>query len=323
MTPRIKKIGVIGGSGKMGSMFAQALQKIGFEVQVSDENTPTITEDLLKTCDWVILSVPIEKAPALAKTLGLKLREDQIFSDFTSVKTQIIPAMLESKASIISVHPLFGPMENMKGQNLILLPVRPKENLNLLKEIFHHLGLRVKDLKDWKKHDPMMSMLQGLIHFMHIVFSHTLKFCSADVEELIDFASPIYRANFAFACRILNRNPELYGHILMDNPQNLTFLKNYIAQAEKTLKQIENQHFDQFVADFLQTKNYLGGLAEEFALESEYLVEKMVEFPFPKEGSNVSPPNLQGRPKRYAPSDDYQKPENYDQPKKNTPFKKN
>ena len=81
----IQTIGIIGGTGKMGQMFANNFRKIGKQVLTSDEYSAAIEKEIVNTCDLVILSVPIDTAPELCVRIRGRLHENQIFSDFTSV----------------------------------------------------------------------------------------------------------------------------------------------------------------------------------------------------------------------------------------------
>ena len=57
----INSIGIIGGTGKMGSAFKKKFEEHSFTVLVSDENSLEIESEILENSDWIILSVPIDK----------------------------------------------------------------------------------------------------------------------------------------------------------------------------------------------------------------------------------------------------------------------
>ncbi|PCI28268.1 MAG: hypothetical protein COB67_06730, partial [SAR324 cluster bacterium] len=215
----IDRIGIIGGSGQMGRMFEKHFKALGKIVTVSDEASLSQEKKLVIESDLVIISVPLGAAKEVIKRIKPWLRKDQLLSDFTSVKTKVVPAMLETEASVISCHPMFGNMSEIKGQNIVLMPVRPGKFQAKLRRLYEDLGLSVVVMDDWKKHDQSMSFIQGLMHFLHIVFTQTLHSKDVDLKTLLSICSPVYQANFAFACRILQRDPHLYTHILMDNPE--------------------------------------------------------------------------------------------------------
>ena len=86
-TIMIKNIGIIGGSGKIGTTFKKAFENIGLNVLVSDHNTKDQENDLINKSEWIILCVPIDKTLEVFNSIKNKIRKDQVFSDFTSVKS--------------------------------------------------------------------------------------------------------------------------------------------------------------------------------------------------------------------------------------------
>ena len=270
----------------MGKMFSQQFQKIGKKVLVSDKNSIADEKKLVRESDVVIISVPMGNTPTVIRRIKPWLHKDQIISDFTSVKNKVIPAMLETEASVISCHPMFGNMEEISGQNIILLPVREGRLLAKYKRLYKELGLNIVVMKEWKKHDQSMSFIQGLMHFIHIIFTQTLFSRDVDLDTLLSICSPVYQANFAFACRILQRDPHLYTHILMDNPENVGVLNSFIEQAKLSLKLIQKKDEVSFKKNFLTYRDFLNYHAEEFSSQSDYLIEKLKEYSCPEKDSD-------------------------------------
>lgn len=275
----IKTIGIIGGLGRTGSMFAKGFEQLGKEVLITDLDTISDEKSLVRHSDVVMISVPIDVSPAVVKRIEPWLRADQLLADVCSVKSAIIPAMLDTKAAVISTHPMFAAMPDMAKQNIILLPVRPNQHLDGFKHLFEQLGLNAVVMEEWQKHDEFMSVIQGLMHFFHIVFTQTLQCKGVDLETLLSICSPVYQANFAFTCRILQRDPHLYTHILMDNPENISVLKSFIEQAQESLKLIQAKDETSFKDRFVASRDYLGVFGEIFSNQSDFLIEKIKEYP--------------------------------------------
>jgi len=274
----INSIGIIGGLGRMGSMFAREFRRLGKEVYITDVDSVAAEKSLVHNSDLVIVSVPIDESPKVVQRISPWLRENQLLSDFCSVKNKIIPVMLNSDAAIISTHPMFGTMTDMSKQNIVMLPVRPKKYLAKLQRLYESLGLNVVVMDDWKKHDVSMSFIQGLMHFFHIVFTHTLQRKDVDLATLLSVCSPVYQANFAFTCRILQRDPHLYTHILMDNPENIAVLKSFIDEAHEALKLIQKKDERAFKENFISSREYLGDFGAVFSDQSDFLIEKLKEY---------------------------------------------
>ena len=262
----------------MGQMFHRCFLNIGKSVLVSDQSTISSEKALIDKSDLVIISVPIDESVNVVDRISPWLNEQHLISDFTSVKCNVVPAMLKSKASVISCHPMFGKMMDISKQNMILMPVRAGGNLQACQELFQSLKLNVVVIDDWRKHDESMSIIQGLMHFIHIVFTQTLKSKAADLETILSICSPVYQANFAFSCRILLRDPHLYTHILMDNPENLTVLNDFIQLARDSVHLLQKKDQEAFKRNFIESRDYLGKYGKLFSNQSDFLIEKIKEF---------------------------------------------
>ncbi len=262
----------------MGRMFQRYFNMLGIEVLVSDEKSISFEKELVERSDLVIVSVPIEHNETVIRRVGPMLGKHQLFSDFCSVKSKIVPEMLKSDACVISCHPMFGPLPDITKQNIVLLPVRPGKFLAKYQRLYQDLALNAVVVSDWKKHDESMSFIQGLMHFFHIVFTQTMRSKDVDLDTLLSICSPVYQANFAFTCRILQRDPQLYTHILMDNPENISVLNQFVKQASESIKLLQKKDEEAFVKQFLANREFLGEHGVEFSSQSDFLVEKLKQF---------------------------------------------
>jgi len=274
----INTIGIIGGSGQMGQMFQTAFRSLGKIVHTTDIDSTQRESWLVRNCEVVIVSVPIDAGAQVIQRIRPWLHEQQLLSDFSSVKNAVIPAMLETEAAVVSCHPMFGTMADLSRQNIILLPVRPKKFLAKYQRLYRDIGLNVVIVDDWKKHDEFMSFIQGLMHFFHIVFTQTLRANRVDLATLLSICSPVYQANFAFTCRILQRDPHLYTRIQTDNPENRAILGSFIEQAQESLKLSQKKDRKACEERFIENRRYLGSFAEVFSEQSDFLVEKLKQY---------------------------------------------
>ena len=180
---------------------------IGKKVLLSDETNLNSELELLANSDMVIVSIPIEKTPQVIRRISSKIKPTQILSDFTSVKSNVIPEMQKTLGSIISVHPMFSEIQNMAGQKIILLPVRENGHLQELELLYQKLGLNTVIIEDWKQHDKYMSLIQGLLHFIQITFAQTIRQHGLSLDVILSICSPIYFIYFSIVCRIFHLDP--------------------------------------------------------------------------------------------------------------------
>jgi len=274
----INKIGIIGGTGKMGSSFRKVFTKIGYDVIVSDEKTKDLEKVILNTCDWIILTVPIDKTLSVYKTIKEKISKNQVFSDFTSVKSILKDELKKSNYEIISCHPLFGPLNDFKGQNIITIPVKNGKKYKYIKEIFNKIGLNTTEINSLKEHDKYMSIIQGMTHFSHVCFTTAMKKINPNLDKIMEICSPIYLSNIAFSSRITGGDENLYTNIIMDNPINEEVIKTYLETSKELYKMIQGKEYNKFKDNFKENRKYLKNHISKMIKQSDYLVNKMAEF---------------------------------------------
>src|SRR3989338_773353 len=103
------KVGIIGGTGKLGQWFKKFFEKNNCEVLIASRKTKLKPKECAKLCDVVIICVPIDITVKIIKQIAPYVREDALLADFTSLKKKPVNAMLKySKAAVIGMHPVFG-----------------------------------------------------------------------------------------------------------------------------------------------------------------------------------------------------------------------
>jgi len=274
----IKNIGIIGGTGNMGSSFKKVLEREGYSIIISDENTKEKENELLSKCEWIILTVPIDKSSEVIKSIKNKISKNQVFSDFTSVKSVITEDLKNCNFEIVSCHPLFGPLNVFKGQNIITIPFQKTEKYENIKKIFKNIGLNITELKSLEEHDKYMSLIQGMTHFSHVCFTTAMKKLGLDLDKVMEICSPIYLSNISFSSRITGGDENLYTNIIMDNPVNKDVINLYLNTTNELFKMIEEKNYNEFKENFVENRKYLKNHISKMITQSNFLVNKMAEF---------------------------------------------
>ena len=216
---RPTSIGIIGGTGRMGGLFRRLFEAQGYQVRVAGHSDDPTYGGLVTASDVVIVTAPIADTVAVIGRIGPHLRAGQLLSDFTSIKVEPVRAMLATPACVIGAHPLFAPMPSPRGQNVVLCPARPGPYLEWYRDFLSQQGMTVVVLTA-EAHDEAMAFIQGLTHFINIVFARTLQTRGARLEQILQVCSPVYQVLFAILCRILSGDAHLYGQIQASNPNN-------------------------------------------------------------------------------------------------------
>ena len=274
----INKIGIIGGTGKMGSSFQKAFEKLSIKVLVSDIKTKDKESIILESCDWIILSVTIDQTLSVFKSIKYKIKPTQIFSDFTSVKSILLNETKDCNFEFISCHPLFGPLNNFNGQNIITIPISTGNEYSSIKIIFNKMGLKITEMESFEEHDKYMSLIQGMTHFSHVCFTTAMKKLDLDIDKVMDICSPIYQSNISFSSRITGGDENLYTNIIMDNPLNKEVIDMYLKTSNEIFDLIKNNSYNEFKENFVDNRKYLKNHISKMIDQSDFLVDKVAEF---------------------------------------------
>jgi prephenate dehydrogenase len=272
-----RAIGLIGGEGKMGSLFHRLLAGQGYRVRSAGPHPDPGYGGLVAESDVVIVTVPITETLAVIRRIAPLLRPDQLLADFTSIKREPVAAMLEARAWVIGCHPLFGPMPNPQGQNVVLCPARPGPCLPWLEQLLRRLGM-TPVVMTAQGHDEAMAFIQGLTHFLNIAFARTLETRGADIEALLRVCSPVYRVVFAMLSRILSGDAHLYGQIQILNRENLPVLREFLENGAELLEMAEERRWEDFYGLFKSAGDYLGPFKGVARQESDFLIDQMRQY---------------------------------------------
>jgi len=119
-------IGIIGGNGRMGQLFAEFFVERGIKVLIADLKTKLSNKDLAKNSDITIISVPIDKTVKVIKEVLPSLKKGSAITDFTSVKECPINEMLKAKngVEVFGMHPMFGNSNPIPGQTVLMCPTK-------------------------------------------------------------------------------------------------------------------------------------------------------------------------------------------------------
>lgn len=255
----------------MGKLFSKHFRRLGYRVIVCGLGTKETPRSIAHKADVVMVSVPIEVTVSVIDFITPLLRRDQLLCDLTSIKVKPLEAMMKSKASVIGLHPMFGPtLSSFSGQTIVVCPARPGKWLKWIRSVFH--GARLISSTP-EKHDQMMAIIQGMLHFTSISMCHALMKLGVDVKESLAYTSPIYRMRLAVVGRILAQDPKMYAQIEIQNPLVGDVLDQLLSSEQELRSIIENKEVKKFEEYFLSAANSLGSYTKEAERYSDFLTE--------------------------------------------------
>ncbi|NMB78182.1 MAG: prephenate dehydrogenase/arogenate dehydrogenase family protein [Methanomicrobiales archaeon] len=270
--------GIIGGTGRMGRLFAPVFERAGCEVLVSGRSTTLTARDIALQADIVIVSVPIRDTVRVINEIAPLLTREQLLCDFTSLKVKPVEAMLASKANVIGLHPMFGPtVKTLKHQTIIVCPARTDEkHLHDLLALFRAEGAECT-ITTPEQHDRTVAVVQGLTHFVTLCMADSIRRLGIDIEKTQAFTSPVYQIELSLVGRLLSQDPALYADILQMNPyvpEVIDACRSSTTDLEEIVKQ---QDPDLFRVFFEKNSRHLGPYCNEGQKMTDALIECMVE----------------------------------------------
>jgi prephenate dehydrogenase len=236
------QIGIIGGTRGFGRWLARFFEKEGYGVEVSGRTSGIDLPTMARRCQVVIISVPIGVTDEVIRAVGPYMPEESLLMDVTSLKAEPVKAMLASSCSeVIGLHPLFGPrVKTLKGHNIVFCPVRSQKWLPWVMATFGKNGAGMIETTP-EHHDQCMALVQGLNHLNSIALGLTLGGSGFDLEELKQYATPIFKTKLNILKKIFNQNSRLYAEMITQNPHTPKVLHGYLESLTELKSWIEGK----------------------------------------------------------------------------------
>lgn len=238
--PPIGRVVIAGGSGAVGSLFADQLQESGNDVVIVDRDTPGPTHrvtrfvrgdisdpgaevaDVVRTADALMLSVPEPVALAAIGRLVRTVRPDALIVDTLSVKSTVVPALhaaavIAGETQALSLNPMFAPSLGFAGHPVASVIVRDGRRVRTLLDLIEQWGARVVTVTA-DQHDRVAAAAQALTHAAVIAFGAALTELDVDVADLDRMGPPPHTALLSLLARIASGAPEVYWDVQAANP---------------------------------------------------------------------------------------------------------
>lgn len=267
---------IVGGEGKLGGLFSQMLRLSGYQVKSLDKDDWQRAEAIFDGAGLVIVTVPISiTCELIASKLG-QLPESCILADLTSIKAKPLDIMLTThRGPVVGLHPMFGPdVGSLAKQVVVVCHGRDQAQYEWLMEQIKIWGARLVEA-DAHKHDKAMQLVQAMRHFSSFVYGLNLYREAADIDNLLQFSSPIYRLELAMVGRLFAQSPELYADIIYAQRESLTAIGDYLENYTQALELLKSGNRQGFIQQFKEVANWFGDFAPQFQRESRAMLQSV------------------------------------------------
>lgn len=271
------KVVIVGGAGALGARFVSLFQRSGYQVVVLEQHDWHQAEQLCADAALVLMAVPITLTEQLIHKLPT-LPEHCVLADITSIKAQPLSAMLaRHNGPVVGLHPMFGPdISNLVKQVVVVCHGRGESEYQWLLKQLNVWGAELA-VKHAAEHDSAMQLIQAMRHFSSLVYGVHLADENADLNELLQLSSPIYRLELAMVGRLFAQNAELYADIMLSSCEVAALLERYQQRFTQLLALLKAKDKAGLMAQFGKGQHYFGELAGQFLQESKQLLQKAAD----------------------------------------------
>lgn len=275
-TEQPKTVLIIGGRGGMGTVYHRFFEFSGHKVRILEKDDWDQVDTLTNGVDVVIVSVPIFATAQAIENICPHISSETILADFTSNKNGYLKRMMDChNGPVVSLHPMHGPdVPNLTKQLMLICPGKEKKKYQWLIRQFELWGMRTK-VVDPNKHDHAMNLIQGLRHFVALLHGSFMREYDLRPEDILDFSSPIYRAELMMTGRIFAQDASLYADIVLSNEERRTLLMNFFRHHEKLSQLVENDDKEGFIKVFEEITEFFGEFAPQALEESSYMINRL------------------------------------------------
>jgi len=271
------KVVIIGGKGQLGSVFVDLFQRSEYQVEVLEQEDWQNSNSILANTSLVIVAVPIRLTTKVIGKLKA-LPPECILADVTSIKESPLHEMMKiHQGPVVGLHPMFGPdVTGLIKQTIIACDGRFPDKYNWLLQQFKVWGAKVYPVAA-HEHDKAMAMVQVMRHFSTITYGYHLMEEGADIAQLVEMSSPIYRLELIMVGRLFAQDPILYSDIIFANPDNIDMMKRFAYRFLELLEDVKSGDKNAFVQMFNKVSHWFGDYADIFLEESKGMLLKANE----------------------------------------------
>ncbi len=271
------KVAILGSSGAMGSFFVAHFLGRGDEVIGHDmvrgagPSSPRFAfaasnSDAVRGCDVVLIAVPIRDTSRVLREVAGSLGNGTLVVEISSVKGRLLEQVrrTRSKATVLSLHPLFGP--SFASDRLPLCVVGGEKEVRLARKLFPKAQLiRLGP----EEHDRLMAYVLSLVHLTNLAFVSAVS-KGVGLKQFQRASTPTSRAQLTVAKAVLSQSPTLYSYIQAENSFVGEAIASMIAELEDLRRIAVGPHSKRFEARFSSIASAFGRGELECALMAVY-----------------------------------------------------
>ncbi len=278
------------GLGLMGGSIAKDLKKLGnYQVWGIDQNKnheqqalqlgwldEIVSLDKVSKANWVILAVPVNFLPSLAKDVLNRVGDNTIVFDMGSIKNPLCQAIEHhpKRSQFVAVHPIAGTeysgptaaIAHLFKKKLTIIcdsQLTCPQKLAKTVQLWKSLGARIQ-LMNADEHDKHLAYVSHLSHISSFMLGKTVLEIEQDEHQIFNLAG----SGFESTVRLAKSLPATWAPIFLENHQYiLQSLDEYIDNLQQFRNLIHQQDYQQ-LTNIMHQCNHVGEILAGIALKN-------------------------------------------------------
>ena len=260
----------------MGQFFTRQLSTAGHHVRILEPNDWEHADQLLGNAELVLICVPTEHAVTVIEKASQYLAPDTALADITSIKTPIVEAMLEQHSGpVLSLHPMFGPgTDSFLSQNVVACPARTQEAFQWLLDLLESRGGKVTVCTP-QEHDQMMGIIQAIRHFSTFSLGVFLAEEGIDINQSLEFSSPLYRLKVDMVSRLFAQDSSLPLGIMLHAEEHRQAISRLATTYSRLAQLVSQKDYATLRQEFESTRGVFEQETTRALTETNYVIDSL------------------------------------------------
>jgi prephenate dehydrogenase len=287
-----RSIAIVGANGQFGRIFTRKLLRESCEVSGIDlaaapaepglarylsgdaSNPSDGALEFLRAADAVLLCIPEEPTVQLLPRLLERLEEGSLVLDISSIKSRIAQTVAAQpfRGGYLSLHPMFGPIEDFTGLHLAVIPLRPSAAGDAVAERLRRWGAVVTEITA-EQHDRATAWLQIGAHAALLAWAASAQHTGLPPTTLLRLTTTLNIPLLALVARMSKAGADVYYDIQSANPYGSDFREQLRAAIADLTRIAESGDRAAFAAWFEEIDALLGDSAAELSAFAAEIVE--------------------------------------------------
>lgn len=165
---------------------------------------------------------------------------------------------------------------------VVFVPVRTGPLYEKVYGLFKRNGAKIEVLTA-EEHDEIMTVIQGLPHFVLFSFGFALKDLDFDVDRARHLMGPMYAVVLDFVGRLLHQDPYLYAQIQTNFEMNGVH-EAFIASATRFAELVSQKDVAAIIEELRAAREHFGDTASAMR-DSDRIIEEKIKLSLEKNAS--------------------------------------